>query len=788
MDILQNNLKREKVNQGNVDQLDVCNNIEVNLSGYNYDLKIDEDLIDEKERKLFNDKNNLHIAKFQSKDEFEKVLNASYPLLTDIIPFYHQILQLTNFILVFWCENNNTLNLDTLFNSYKNYFKKKNIKKLLQDNEDKNFNLNSLQYIWSDIPYYDIDIYQRSKNDQNYYNFVKEINEWNEIYHNKSLHVSLLSKDRDLNSEISNLEGFPYYYGVIEKNNCNCNLIIWSEKSYSEEKFNIIKNYYENINNKQNISINNQNEEAKNPEKLIAELYLKSYISSNKNFEDKKNNFIEEDQKLLLKNNFLEIEFEFELLKKSDICNIDKTINIETFEKFIKIYLNLKNLDDKFRITLLNSDNIYNNTYIYFITFVIDNLINNSTCNSFQIRENSEKKVVFFKESNLNDILNNINYFFQHHDYDLIITKNLKLISIRLLSQIKFILNKADIEKYRESFDTFKNNIKEYNNKLIENSIIDLDDYIYGNEFSQNSINIENWFLKITTNNIKTIEEKPFIVYLDNDIDFIKTNYNFGIERGTNILPKLCKNLIMYNDCQTIINNEKCTHLHPKNILNIDLQTRKSKWPIDKNSYSITLDDNCNNECQIYDNILSPLLKEKIDDYFIKNYPNLNCYYSHKSYINIERNIKSKKYNIEKKIDNSQLLENNKEIDNNQLIENNKEIDNNQLIENNKEIQSNNMTNIAKIKEYDKDINIDDYDSNVEICKTLYDKGFCNINNCKHFHPKKILLNVFEQEYTNFKKENKKTNFKKFLLIKKQAQLIEAVQICKLLKNIHLNK
>ena len=98
------------------------------------------------------------------------------------------------------------------------------------------------------------------------------------------------------------------------------------------------------------------------------------------------------------------------------------------------------------------------------------------------------------------------------------------------------------------------------------------------------------------------------------------------------------------------------------------------------------------------------------------------------------------------------------------------------------------MTNIAKIKEYDKDINIDDYDSNVEICKTLYDKGFCNINNCKHFHPKKILLNVFEQEYTNFKKENKKTNFKKFLLIKKQAQLIEAVQICKLLKNIHLNK
>merc|ERR1712146_689071 len=75
-------------------------------------------------------------------------------------------------------------------------------------------------------------------------------------------------------------------------------------------------------------------------------------------------------------------------------------------------------------------------------------------------------------------------------------------------------------------------------------------------------------------------------------------------------------------------------------------------------------------------------------------------------------------------------------------------------INRNNSIEGDNLRNsdIDKIMRYDKNIDINRYNSNVKICPNINAKGFCDTNNCENFHPKKILLNLWRDEYQNFSK------------------------------------
>lgn len=757
---LQLNFRKNKLEQSNYDQNDICNNIKQNLNNFdhkseysNIDININKDIFD-----------NLNIAKFDSEDHFKKIIydNINYQLLENsIFPFDLKKLKVSNFLLVFWCDKEYSSHLEKLFIYFNNYFKIENIKKTLEDNEEKYFNLGSLQYVWSDVPYYS-EINEDCINNQEISNFMKETYDWNNKYHNVHLHVSCLNKNNNLYEEVINLEEFPYLIHVIEKSNCNDNIILWARKElYEENNFREIGCYYDKIISKQNNTIHGLIEKDKKNEKEIVELYLKSYIFPNKKLEDKKNHFIEKDEKIIL--NHENIHHEFDLLKRSDLNDIDESFNIDTLERFIKIYKSdFKNIDNSFKKVLLDTDNVYVNTYVNFIIFIIHNLVDESKYNLFCLKNIISNNIpVFFEDKNLNDILNNINSFFhKNNNYNTNIIKNLKFFSFKLLSLIKFILNKANINQYKESFNNFKNEIKNINNDLIQNGLIYLDDYIHGNDFNF-SFNIEIWFENIKKANINSVViNTPFENYITNDINFIKNNFEFN-EIKNNTLPSLCKNLIKFDDCIDIINGNQCSHLHPECIKEINIKKRT-----EYRKFSISLNDKNNDEYEIYDNRLSPLIKEKIDEYFINNKKNINFYYTNKSLKNImvsirfDRTKKFKKYSIEKK---------NKETIpiNNNLI--------NSVID--------------KIMEYDKNIDINRYNSNVKICPNVNAKGFCDTNNCENFHPKKILLNVLKKEYQNFCKNNNNNNkpYKFFILKEKQKEFLEAMKICNLIKEYHSN-
>lgn len=760
MNDLQLNFKKNKLKHHY--QKDICTKIKETLNNFdhksefsNIDINIDKDTFD-----------NLNIAKFDSEDHFKKIIydNTNYQLLENsIFPFFLKKLRVNNFLLVFWCDEKYSSHLERLFFYFNNYFKIENIKKTLEDNEDKYYNLDSLQYVWSDAPYYS-DINPDCINNQEMSNFMKQTYDWNNLYHNIYLHVSLLNKDNNLYEEVTMLKEFPYLIHVIEKSNCNDNIILWAEKElYGENDFEKICTYYDDIISKQNNTIHGLIEKDKKDEKEIVELYLKSYIFPNK-LEDKKYHFIEKNEKIILKNK--NINHEFKLLKRSDLNDIDESFNIDTFERFIMIYKSdFKNIDNSFKKVLLDTNNVYVNTYVNFISSIIHNLVDNSKYKSFSLKNNiSNNQSVYFEDKNLNEILNNINIFFhKNNNYNANIIKVFKCFSFKLLSLIKFILNKANINQYKDSFNNFKNEIKDCNDDLVQNGLIYLDDYIHGNDFTSqsDSINIEIWFENIKKDNINSVViVTPFEKYIENDINFIKNDFTFnGI---MNILPSLCKNLILYDDCIDVQNGIQCSHLHPECIKQIDKKIRtKSNFL----NFSISLDDKNNNQYEIYDNKLSPLIKEKIDEYFINNKKNINFYYTNKSFKNImvdikyDKKKKYKKYFIEKK---------NKET-----------------------ISINNLRNsdIDKIKIYDENIDINRYNSNVKICPNINANGFCDINNCENFHPKKILLNLWKDEYQHFCKNKikNKNSYKLFLLTKKQEYLNEAMDICTLIKKYHSN-
>ena len=160
MNDLQLNFKKNKLADDY--QKNICIKIKETLNNFdhkseysNIDINIDKDTFD-----------NVNIAKFDSEDHFKKIIsdNTNNQLLENsIFPFDLKKLKVNNYLLIFWCDQEYSFHLEKLFFYFNNYFKIKNIKKTLEDNEDEHFSLESLQYVWSDVPYYpeinnDIDI------------------------------------------------------------------------------------------------------------------------------------------------------------------------------------------------------------------------------------------------------------------------------------------------------------------------------------------------------------------------------------------------------------------------------------------------------------------------------------------------------------------------------------------------------------------------------------------------------------------------------------------------------